>query len=124
MIITTARDAADLLLPLFASCAGEKVVAAHLDADCRLLGTMEQAGEADAVPLPIREIIGHALRMGAAGLIVAHNHSSGDPTPSAADLAATRELAATASHVGIQLLDHLVVGHDGDCRSFRALGLL
>lgn len=124
MIISTARDAADLMVPLFASCAGEKVVAAHLDADCRLIRTLERPGGVDAVLLPIVDILGEAMKLGAAGLIVAHNHPSGDPTPSEADLAATRELAETAGRLGILFHDHLVVGHGGDCRSFRALGLL
>lgn len=53
-----------------------------------------------------------------------HNHPSGDPRPSQADFAATRELAATAESLGIQLHDPLIVGENGDCRSFRALGLL
>lgn len=125
MIIHSARDAADLLVPLFASCDGEKVFAAHLDAGQRLIRTVEAGqGEGCEVKLPIRSIIGDALRLGSSGLIVAHNHPSGDAMPSEADLAATRELAAAASTLGIHLHDHLVVGAGGDCRSFRTLGLL
>lgn len=125
MIIATASNAADLLVPLFAPGGGEKVVAAHLDADQRLIATLESGnGSHDAVELPIRAIIADALRLGTAGLVIAHNHPSGDPTPSEADLAATRRLAATAESVGIRLHDHIIVGADGDCRSLRALGLL
>lgn len=125
MFINTASDAADLLAPLFASSGGEKVVAAHLDADQRLLATIESgSGGHGAVELPIRAIIEDAFRLGSAGLIVAHNHPSGDPRPSQADLTATRELAATAESLGIHLHDHLIVGENGDCRSLRALGLL
>ena len=99
-------------------------MAAHLDSEQRLIGTSEAAnGSHDQVELPIRAIIEEALRLRSAGLIVAHNHPSGDPHPSEADLRATRELAATAASLGIQLHDHLVVGADGDCRSLRALGL-
>ena len=125
MIIGTAQDAASLLIPLVSGFKGEKIVAAHLDSDQRLLETIESGnGGHDRVELPIRAIIEDALRLGSAGLIVAHNHPSGDPTPSQADLAATRELAATAASLGIQLHDHLIIGDDGDCRSLRALGLL
>lgn len=125
MIIGTAQDAASLLVPLFSGCQGEKLVTAHLDADQRLIETFEIAnGAHDMVELPIRTIIQDALRLGSAGLIVAHNHPSGDPRPSEADLAATRELAATAGSLGIQLHDHLIVGAGGDCRSLRVLGLL
>jgi DNA repair protein RadC len=125
MIVATARDAADLLVPLFESAKIEKVVAAYLDGDRRLLLTLEtEKGGHDAVDLPIRAILIEALRLGAAGLIVAHNHPSGDATPSPADLAATRELAATANSLGIQLFDHLIFGGSGECRSLRASGLL
>lgn len=124
MIIETARNAADLFLPLFEGCAGEKVVAAHLDADRRLIGTSEAVGEASSVTLPIRSIVGDAVRLGASGLIIAHNHPSGDPRPSQADLEVTRTLAATASSLGIRLFDHIVVGSGGRCRSLRALGLM
>ena len=125
MIIATARAAADLLVPLFCGCSEEKVIAAHLDSEQRLIGTSEgEKGSTDRVDLPIRDIIEEALRLRSAGLILAHNHPSGDPHPSEADLAATRELAATASSLGIRLHDHLIVGADGDCRSLRALGLI
>jgi DNA repair protein RadC len=124
MIIDTARDAADLLVPLFHACTGEKVVAAHLDGDRRLIGTIEAAGEETSVALPIRAIIGDAMRLGATGMIVAHNHPGGDPRPSEADLHATRELSATAGRLGIRLFDHLIVGAEGRCRSLRALGLI
>jgi DNA repair protein RadC len=125
MIVATARDAADLLVPLFASAKVEKVVAAFLDGDRRLIRAVEiEKGCRDAVDLPIRAILGDALRLGASGLVVAHNHPSGDAAPSAADLAATRELAATANSLGIQLFDHLIFGRNGECRSLRSLGLL
>src|SRR5687768_9337453 len=90
MIINTARDAADLLERHFVFCEGEKLVAAHLDAERGLIRAIEQAGGAFEVELSIRAIIADALSLGASGLIVAHNHPSGDPMPSEADLAATR----------------------------------
>lgn len=124
MIIDTARDAADLLVPLFEACEGEKVVAAHLDGERRVIGTSEASGSAASVPLPIRSIIADAMRLGASGLIVAHNHPSGDPRPSEADLDATRALAIAAEPLGIRLFDHLIVGAAGRCRSLRALGLI
>ena len=125
MIIGTASDAAKLLIPMFSGCAGEMVVAAHLDREQRLIATITaRNGGQDEVELPIRSIIEDAFWLGSAGLIVAHNHPSGDPRPSEADLEATRQLAATAETLGIWFHDHLIVGADGDCRSLRALGLL
>ena len=57
------------------------------------------------------------------GWSIAHNHPSGDPSPSRADIEATRRLAEAAAALGIRLHDHLIFA-GGDCRSFRALGLL
>lgn len=60
-----------------------------------------------------REVFGPALREGAAALIVVHNHPSGDPEPSAEDLAVTRRLIEAGQIVGVPLLDHVVVGAEG-----------
>ena len=57
-----------------------------------------------------REVFREAIRMAAAAIIVAHNHPSGDPTPSAEDIRSTRQLVETGKIVGIQLLDHIVIG--------------
>ena len=124
MIIATARDAADLLVPFFASAKSKKVVAAHLDAERRLIETIEiVTNECDAIKIPMRAIFSDVFRLGASGLVIAHNHSDGDLAPSDTDLAVMREFATTAHILGIQLYDHLIVGGDGDCRSLRALGL-
>jgi DNA repair protein RadC len=60
-----------------------------------------------------REVFGLALREGAAALIVAHNHPSGDPEPSSEDLAVTRRLVSAGRLVGVPLLDHVVVAAGG-----------
>lgn len=124
MIFATAQDAADFLLPRFAEQGGEKIVVVHLDAGQRLIGVEEVQGEREDVALPIRLILAEALRLGASGMIVAHNHPSGNPAPSDADIAATRELASMAAILEIRLHDHLIFGRDGECRSMRALALL
>jgi len=71
----------------------------------------------------MRRIAADALRLGAHVIVVAHNHPSGDPTPSAEDCRATARLAEVAETLGIALCDHLVFAQ-GNWRSFRALGLL
>ena len=75
-----------------------------------------------------REVFREAIRMAAAAIIVAHNHPSGDPTPSAEDVRATRQLVETGKIVGIQLLDHIVVGgkrpHPAPYVSLREAGLV
>jgi DNA repair protein RadC len=126
VIIATARDAADLFGPCFADLAaeGEMLAIAHLDAERRLieLVTVPPAAEAH-VELPVRRILEDALRLGSQGLVIAHNHPSGDAQPSAEDLESTRELADTASRLGIRLHDHLIFA-GGETASLRSMGLL
>ena len=124
MIIGTARDAADLLEPLFADARCEKLAVLHLDSERRMLALDEKPVESrDGMVLPMRAIIADALDLGTSGMVIAHNHPSGDPRPSPADIAATRRLAETAANLGIRLHDHLIFAGKS-CRSFRALGLL
>jgi len=121
--IVTARDAAELLAPLCADRPGETLAVLYLDSAGGRIALDRRAVAADAIALPIREILHAALDHDAAGLVVAHNHPSGDPQPSRADIEATRRLAETAAAVGIVLHDHLIFAA-GECRSFRELGLL
>ena len=124
MIVDNARFAADLLCPLFSGLRRERLAVIHLDAARRLLALDEEVARgADSMALPVRDIIAAALTRGAFGLVIAHNHPSGDPDPSPADIAATRRLAEAADRLDIRLHDHLIFAA-GDCRSFRALGLL
>lgn len=80
-------------------------------------------GTVDHAPVYPREVIARALERAAAALVLIHNHPSGDPTPSAADIDMTRQVADAAAVLGLRVEDHLVVGADG-IASFRALGLL
>ncbi|HEY0314284.1 MAG TPA: JAB domain-containing protein [Allosphingosinicella sp.] len=124
MRIATLDDATALLAPFLAGAEEERVLAVHLDGDRMLLAvTFEQAGSRDDVALPLRSIAAAALRLQAAAIIVAHNHPSGDPAPSAADRDATRRLADVLRPLGIRLLDHIVFA-DGESRSMAAMGLL
>lgn len=124
MAIVTARDAADLLAPLFADAEGEKLAVLHLDRARRVIAVDAHAvPESDEIELPMRAIFTAALGHKAVGMVIAHNHPSGDPRPSRADKAATRRLAETAAALGIVLHDHLIFA-GGECRSFRQLGLL
>lgn len=70
-----------------------------------------------------REVFGPALRAGAAATLVAHNHPSGDPEPSSADLEVTRRLEEAGQLLGVPLVDHLVLG-GGGCVSLRSRGAL
>jgi DNA repair protein RadC len=123
MFIRSATDARPLLAPYFDAREEEAVAVMHLDQDGRLLGTTFSDGGTEEAELPVREILGAALRFGAAGIIVAHNHPSGDADPSEEDLGATRRLAEAGRAAGIRLFDHLIFA-GGECRSMREVGLI
>jgi DNA repair protein RadC len=80
-------------------------------------------GTLDRAVVEPREILKRALLVNAAGVILYHNHPSGDPAPSREDREFTRRLAVASESVGVRLLDHIVVGRSG-CVSFREAGLL
>ncbi|HJM51325.1 MAG TPA: DNA repair protein RadC [Alphaproteobacteria bacterium] len=83
----------------------------------------QQKGTVDHTPVYPREVVKRALELEASAIIMVHNHPSGDPTPSKADIAMTREVAAAGEKLGISLHDHVVIGKKGEA-SFKALGLL
>jgi DNA repair protein RadC len=80
-------------------------------------------GTVDHAPVYPREVARRALELSASALILLHNHPSGDPAPSAADIDMTRQLVEAVRVLGIAVHDHLVVGRDG-VASFKALGLM
>lgn len=80
-------------------------------------------GSIDQSAIYVREIVKRALELGAAAMIIVHNHPSGSPEPSRQDIAITRDIADAAARLGIQLHDHIIIG-GSDFRSFRSLGLL
>lgn len=95
-----------------------------LDRKNVLAADEEQArGTIDHVPVYPREVVKRALELNASAIILVHNHPSGDPTPSKADIDMTRQIDQAARAVGIVIHDHVVIGKERDA-SFRALGLL
>ena len=84
---------------------------------------VQSKGTIDHAPVYPREIVKRALEHGASAIILVHNHPSGDPTPSRADIDMTRDIAAAAKALHIAVHDHLVIGRGGHA-SFKALGLL
>ena len=93
----------------------ECAYALYLDAKRHLLcePVVVSRGTADKTFLHPREIFRHAIRLGAVSVIVAHNHPSGDPTPSEEDIEETKRLRETGEIVGIPLDDHVVIGRSG-----------
>jgi DNA repair protein RadC len=95
-----------------------------LDRKNVLIADEEQAkGTVDHVPVYPREVVKRALELNASALILVHNHPSGDPTPSDADIAVTHQVQEAGQVLGITLHDHLIIGKSREL-SFRALGYL
>lgn len=95
-----------------------------LDAKNQLIADeVMNEGTVDHAPVYPREIARRALELSAAAVILVHNHPSGDPKPSAADVSITREIVAAASAINVKVHDHLVIGRNG-AESFKSLGLL
>jgi len=91
----------------------EQFFALLLDARHRVLGLrIISTGGLTGAPVHPREVFSAAIRDGAAAVVVAHNHPSGDPTPSDEDRLVTERLRAAGELIGVRVLDHLVVGHD------------
>jgi DNA repair protein RadC len=90
----------------------------HLIAD-----EQQQTGTVDHTPVYPREVVKRALELSATAVILVHNHPSGDPTPSRADIDMTRAIVEVARPLGIAVHDHLIVGKDGHA-SLKALKLM
>ena len=80
-------------------------------------------GSVDEAAVHVREVIARAIALGATALIIVHNHPSGDPTPSQADIRLTRDLVDAGRHMKITIHDHVIVGTNGRT-SMRAQGLI
>ena len=101
----------------------ESLWVAHVDQEARCLHVSCHPGDETGAEFPIRQIVSDTLRHRSAGIVVAHNHPSGDPRPSDSDCRATRRLATATEPLDCTVLDHLVFG-GGSCTSLRQLGYL
>jgi DNA repair protein RadC len=84
---------------------------------------VQQSGTVDHTPVYPREVVKRALELSASALILVHNHPSGDPTPSPADVKMTREIIDVARPLGIAVHDHIIVGREGHS-SLKGLKLI
>jgi DNA repair protein RadC len=113
----------------FAGCLAESdpsretLWVAHIDDRAHCLHVSYHVGSDTGADFPLRQIIVAAAEHGSAGILLAHNHPSGDPRPSESDLRVTRRLASAAEALDCMVVDHLIFA-GAECTSFRALGLL
>ncbi len=115
-----AKDVAQMLAPLLEPQSVEFFVTVLLDVQNHVIGYDETSkGTLTSSLVHPREVFGPAVRFGAAAVIVAHNHPSGDPEPSNADRTLTKRLLEAGTLLGIPLLDHIIIGSNGSFRSLR-----
>lgn len=123
-LVTSPEAAAAVLVPLLADRDREACIVLLLDTRHRLLDhVVVSVGSIDHTFMSPREVFRDALLGNAAALVLGHNHPSGDASPSRDDERVTRRLAEAAELIGIDLLDHLVVG-DGRWTSLARRGCL
>ncbi len=123
--IRSAADAAAILRPHLAHREQEYLYVLHLNTRNHLIGNPVEVyhGSLNTSLIRVGEVFRRAIQDNAAGIIVAHNHPSGDPAPSADDVAVTRAIREAGALLDIALLDHVVIGQDAHV-SLRERGLL
>lgn len=121
--VTAPDDAVDVVRPLLAGRDRECGVLVGLDTRHRVIATtVVSIGTVGTTFLSPREVYRDALGLGASAIVVAHNHPSGDPEPSVDDERITRRLVEAGTVLGVELLDHVVLG-DPDWTSLARLGV-
>jgi DNA repair protein RadC len=124
-VVSTPEDVVRLCGTQLRGLDREHFWALALSTKNRLLRMVEvSVGSLNASIVHPRELFKEAVRVSAASIVVVHNHPSGDPTPSGADLQLTRRLAKAGEVLGIELLDHVVIGDGGAHASLRDMGVL
>ncbi len=122
--IRSAQDAAEYVMDRMRHLKKEHFITLHLDTKHRLVGEeTSSVGSLDASIVHPREIFRSAVRKSASAILCLHNHPSGDPTPSQEDINVTKRLCESGRILGIDVLDHIVVG-DGRFVSLQAEGYL
>ena len=113
----------DYLRADMAHHAVERFRVLHLDTRNHLIRDEVSEGTIDQAAVYIREVVKRALELGSAAVILVHNHPSGDPSPSRADIEIAKAIAAAGKPLGIAVHDHLIIGTQGHV-SLRAQGLI
>ena len=101
----------------------ERLWVAHVDEQSRCIHLSHHDGSESETDFPLRSILRDAVQHSTVGLVLAHNHPSGDARPSESDCRSTRRLASAAEAIDCTILDHLIFAN-GDCSSLRRLGYI
>lgn len=124
-VISTPEDVAALCEPKLRGKDREHFWTLALNTKNRLIRIIEvSVGSLNASIVHPRELFKDAVKVSAASVVVVHNHPSGDPTPSHADIQLTRRLVKAGDVLGIEVLDHVVIGMQGEHASLKDLGLM
>ena len=114
MPLQGSRQVFDYFYPRLRAEKQERFLCVLLDAKNRVLRDVEiSSGGLTGSAVPPRDVLRHAVSESASAMIFVHNHPSGDPTPSADDLALTRRLTQAGELVGVRVLDHVIIGEEG-----------
>ena len=123
-VISRPEDAAVIMMPLLRFQDREHFRCLYLDRKSRLIANeLISIGGLSNTSVHPREFFKPAIRRSAAGIIAVHNHPSGDPSPSAEDISITRRLVEAGQLLGIDVLDHLIIG-GGNWISLKSRGLM
>ena len=122
-VISEPQDVANLVGPEMACFEQEHFRVLALDTKNHVLASHDVfVGTVNSTTIRTAEVFREAVRRNAPGIIIVHNHPSGDPTPSAEDAGVTREIVAAGKALDIEVLDHIVIGRNGHV-SLKELGL-
>lgn len=122
--VGSAKDVAELLMPKMRYLDREHFKAVLLDTKNQVVGLVTvSVGSLDSALVHPRELFKESIKRGSAALVLAHNHPSGDPTPSSEDVTLTKRIIRAGEILGIEVLDHVIIG-DNRFVSLKDKGLL
>ena len=123
--LSTPKSVAALLMPTMGFADQEIFVALSLNSHHRVMqATVAAVGDVGMVYVTARCVFRDAIRVMAAGVVLAHNHPSGNPEPSDADVMVTNRFVRAGELLGIHVWDHVVIGRGGEFRSLQRMGLV
>lgn len=124
-VINSPADAAAILMPLMQGCDQEFLFVILLNTRNRVIGDPIEIyhGSLNTSLIRVGEVLRDAVRLNAASIVIAHNHPSGDPSPSPEDVAVTRAIVEAGKLLDVAVLDHILIGHGGRFVSLKERGL-